>query len=344
MAQAFHIKLRKKINPLMQKFFRRLLIKEVQNRPIELDKIKRVIIVRVNYRIGNIIFTTPLINALSQLLPDVKIDMIIGASFVTPLMEGMPNINRVYSFKRDLLKHPLEMLKLKRELNQNSYDLMILPSGSSTSDAMMSWAVDATYKVGFYNENSSKRLTNVIDAEENIIHEALKPLALLKALGVEDIYRFNHYLDLKITNSEREESRVKKGIGIFRDARGEKKIENRWWQELVDVLQELNPKIEFIDILDPNNQEPLNRTIDTISEKNLRILASKIANLDAFICADTGPMHLASASLVPTIALFKTTSPIKYGTLGERDLSIVIKDKSIKDIAIEIYTHFYKLV
>ena len=50
-------------------------------------------------------------------------------------------------------------------------------------------------------------------------------------------------------------------------------------------------------------------------------------------------MHLASASGTATIALFKTTSPILYGTLGEKDLSIVMKEKSIEEIAQEILGH-----
>ena len=77
----------------------------------------------------------------------------------------------------------------------------------------------------------------------------------------------------------------------------------------------------------------------TISEKNLRVLAAKIGNLKAFICGDTGPMHLASATLTPTVALFKTTSPALYGTLGGNDLSLVMKEKSVKDIAKEIIEH-----
>lgn len=340
MTQAFHIKLRKRINPLLQKFFKKFFIKEAENHPIALEKIKRILIVRVNYRIGNIIFNTPLINALEELLPHAKIDMMIGAPFITPLIEGMPNVHKVYAFDRTLLKHPLKMLQLKRELKANNYDLMMLPSGVSSSDALMSWFIDAIYKVGFFDNNASKMLTNEVQREETLTHEALKPLALLHALGVEDISQFHHYLDLKITQEEKEKHKIKKAIGIFRDAKGEKKIENQWWQELVNALKEINPEIKFIDILDPNNQEALSPNITTLTEKNLRTLASKISNLEAFICADTGPMHLASATLTPTIALFKTTSPTLYGTLGKRDLSLVIKERTASQIAKEISTHF----
>lgn len=75
------------------------------------------------------------------------------------------------------------------------------------------------------------------------------------------------------------------------------------------------------------------------AQKDLRKLAAFMANLDAFICGDTGPMHLASASGVPTIALFKTTTPTLYGTLKESDLSLEMGDKSVERIAREIGEH-----
>ncbi len=108
---------------------------------------------------------------------------------------------------------------------------------------------------------------------------------------------------------------------------------------MIDELKKLNDTLEFIDILDPNNKTPLNSDIKTISEKNLRELAKKISTLKAFICADTGPMHLASATKTPTIALFKATSPTLYGTLGKNDLSLVTKDLKTKEIAKKIYHH-----
>lgn len=108
---------------------------------------------------------------------------------------------------------------------------------------------------------------------------------------------------------------------------------------LLDALHTLAPELHIVDILDPNNTTALKADLQTLSEKNLRTLAAKIANLEAFICGDTGPMHLASASKTPTIALFKTTSPEYYGTLGKKDLSLVLKNKNIDDVAKEILTH-----
>lgn len=44
--------------------------------------------------------------------------------------------------------------------------------------------------------------------------------------------------------------------------------------------------------------------------------------LDAFISADTGPLHLSAAAHTPTIGLFTATNPAKFGPLGPQDLAI----------------------
>ena len=335
MAIKWHVNLRRELAKNVNKSLAKLFTKKQNFSIIPKKNIKRILIIRINYRIGNIIFQTPLINAISEIFPNAKIDFVLGAPFITPLIENMPNINKVYSFDRKLLTKPLKALKLIKEINQNSYDLTITSNLGSSSDKIATLLVKAPYKVGFFSKDQFLPITHSIKATKEFqsMHEALKPLELVKIFA-EDPNRFERELNLKI-----EPSNKTNFIGIFRDARGEKKYENSFWQELIGELKRLDNSLEFIDILDPNNKTPLNSDIKTISEKNLRELAKKISTLKAFICADTGPMHLASATKTPTIALFKVTSPTLYGTLGKNDLSLVTKDLKTKEIAKNIYNH-----
>ncbi len=335
MAVNWHVKLRREVAKNINQTLAKLFTKKQNSSPLPKEKIKKILIIRMNYRIGNIIFQTPLINAISEIFPNAKIDFILGAPYITPLIEGMPNINKVYSFDRKLLTKPLKALKLIKEINQNSYDLTITSNLGSSSDKIATLLVKAPYKVGFYEKNQYLPVTHSTEVINNFngLHEALKPLELVKVFG-ENPNTFERELNLKV-----EKTTKTNVIGIFRDARGEKKFENSFWQNLIDELKILDNDLEFIDILDPNNKTPLNSSIKTMSEKNLRDLARNISSLKAFICADTGPMHLASATKTPTIALFKATSPTLYGTLGKHDLSLVTKDLDIKSLAREINTH-----
>ena len=342
MAQAFHITLRKKLSNLIDTVFSKLMPVNLDPDPIPLDEIERILVVRINYRIGNILFTTPLLNALQKQFPKAQIDVMIGAPFIAPLIEGMPQVNKVYAFPRALLKQPLKVWRLKQELKENRYDLLVAPSLLSSSDTLFSALVSARYKVGFRAPDVFVPLTHTMPFTQEIAHEALKPLVLMSLLGGKAYDAFDQYMDIRL--SEEEKERVKdtipaRSIGIFRDARNEKKIDDVWWLAFVKAVQAIDSSVTFIDILDPNTTTTLNEGMPSISEKNLRTLAAKLSQLDAFICGDTGPMHLASASRTPTIALFKTTSPSLYGTLGDKDLSLVMKDKSVEQIAQEVMAH-----
>ncbi len=346
MAEKFHVTFRKKMSNFINSTLVRLFPRDPNPEQIETDAVKRILVVRINYRIGNILFITPLLNALEKRFPEAWIDVMIGAPFISSLIEGMPQVNKVYSFPRALLKKPLEVLALKKKLQQNRYDLLITPSLMSTSDSLIALSVPAKYKVGFYSPDVFSPLTHTLPFPENISHEALKPLALLD-LFADNSENIRDILDIRLSKEEKEAVKneiPEHAIGIFRDARNEKKIDDAWWRELLDALHKEDPSLIFIDVLDPNNRTALREDLQTLSEKDLRVLAAKISNLDAFICADTGPMHLASASGTATIALFKTTSPTLYGTLGEKDLSLVMQGKSVEEIAAEIMQHLTQIM
>ena len=340
MAKALHIRMRKKLSKGVHKLLYKLSFKKSNNTPIDTAKINTILVVRINYRIGNILFMTPLLNALAKEFPHATIDMIVGASFTAPLIENMPQINKVYDFPRKLLKQPLKLLKFKKLLNNNKYDLVINPNPKSSSNSFFTAFIKSRYTLGFSLENKFSPLTHSVPFPKEVTHEALRPLLLMSALSPKKPNAFSPYLDVCLSTEEKNTQNLpSKAIGIFRDARGNKKLNATWWQTLLDELLLLDNSLIFIDILDPNNTTPLNPNILTLSEKNLRTLCAKVSNLEAFICADTGPMHLASASQTPTIALFKTTSPLYYGTLGKKDLSLVLKDRPIKEIATQILTH-----
>jgi ADP-heptose:LPS heptosyltransferase len=342
MAEALHVTLRKRLSDLTNSSLSRLFPVNKDPDPIDKNAIKRILLVRINYRIGNILFTTPLLNALEKTFPNAKIDMMLGAPFISSLIEGMPQVNKVYAFPRELLKQPIKVLELRRELKNNHYDLLVTPSLMSSSDTLFTFLVSAKYKVGFYAPDVFSPLTHAVPFPENIEHEALKPLALMglfENISEEDM---RSTLDIRLSQEEKEggENDIPShSIGIFRDARNEKKIDDDWWRALIEALHTMDTSLNFIDILDPNNTIALEEGMSTISEKNLRTLAAKISNLDAFICGDTGPMHLASASGTATIALFKATSPTLYGTLGKKDLSLVMQGKSVEEVAHEIMAH-----
>ena len=346
-----HVKFRKKIKRAFDDFLKKFSNAQ-EGVKIPKEAVKRILVIRINYRIGNMLFTTPMIQQLQNEFPDVKIDIIVGAPFTKNLFSGFKNIENIYDFSRDLLKHPIEMFSYVRELRNNDYDVVVNINGASTSDRIATFLAKARYKVAFCSKDDYSPVNICVKREDmHIKHEALIPLELLKAFDIEPDYN----LKMNIALSAKELAEGKevlqkligehKGrvIGIFRNARHDKLIEDSWWRKFIENLRLYDENILFIDILSPDILYKLEEDMFEYSQKDLRKLAAFMANLDAFICADTGPMHLASASGVPTIALFKITLPLLYGTLKETDLSLVMKEKSVDDVAKEVFEHIQKI-
>lgn len=358
MGLPLHSRLRQKIKNGSDTVLLFLFPTHVSHDLIPTEKIHRILVIRINYRIGNILFTTPLLRALEQRFPNAKIDVLIGAAYPAPLLKGFKTVKNVFDFPRKLLKNPLHAYRYIQQLRSSHYDLVINLNTGSASDRGATFLAQGTYKLGFNDLGSWSPLTHVVDIPEGNIHEALKPLYLMRAFGNQPT-DFPQRMDIALSKKEHSEglSELKKRladqgyswqegvkiIGMFRDARFEKKIDNSWWKEWYLQMKQLNPKALFIDILSPDVKEKLEEDLYTLLESNLRALGSILSQMDMFVCGDTGPMHLASASMVPTVALFKSSTPELYGTLGDDDLSLTIASSSPQEIAQTITEHLNTL-
>ena len=347
-----HTRLRKKLRTVLYAILGKIYSAEQSDEKIRPQDIQRILIVRINYRIGNVIFLTPFIKALGKLVPHAKVDVIIGAAYTKGMLTGLPNVGEVYDAPRELLKKPLKLRQEIKRINGHNYDLVIDVSRKSSTNSIVTAMLKAPRKLGYLDDNSWVPLTHAVSPEGESRHMALQPLALLKAFENHD-GDYEQYLDIALSEEEKRDGReqlfrilagqgypekVTRLIGIFRSARGDKIIADEVWQRIVAEMRDIHSEINFVDVTVPE-LAVFPEEILTISEKNLRQLGAMLSQLDAFVCADTGPMHLASASGVPTIALFKTTRPAKFGTLGESDLSLEISDLTERQIAAKIISH-----
>lgn len=358
MGLPLHSRLRKKLKNLLNSLLFFLFPTRSSHDPIPASGIRRILIIRINYRIGNILFTTPLLRALERRFPDATIDYLVGAAYTVPLLKGSGNVDQVYDFPRKLLKHPLELYRYIRRLRSERYDLVINLNTGSASDRAATFLARSTFKLGFDAPGNWSPSTHAVIPPPGAVHEALKPLHLMKAFG-NDPSEFPQKMDIALSSAEREAGRAElrkrleaqgyvwngsaRRIALFRDARFEKKIDSEWWREWYSEMKRLNPDAVFIDILSPDVKDRLAEGVYLLSEKNLRFLGGILSQMSLFVCGDTGPMHLASASGVPTVALFKATAPALYGTLGESDLSLNIASMPPQAVAAEVSGHLASL-
>ena len=346
-----HSLLRKKL----RSWFRSLLPKTVHSSSeqnfINPKEISKIVIVRPNYRIGNIIFLTPIINELHRIIPNAKIDIIVGMKLAGNILKPIPNVDEVIDIPRKLLLHPLDMISFINIRRKKRYDLAINISAGSVSSELVTAFLNAKYKASFQNDKTFIQLTHSVKKEDLFTHSGSRPLELLKLFS-SNIPTDNLELDIKLSNQEliqgqnELDSLLQKfhtpqnnlAIALFRNARFDKKISDEWWNDWHKELLKLNSAITVIDILSPDIMNKLNEQCLEYSNKDLRLLGAFFHACDLYVSADTGPLHLSCASKAKTLAFFNKTDINTYGTLGSSNKTIDINGITPKDAAFYTYT------
>ena len=347
MKYPLHVTLRKKFSSLLNGVLSLFSHKPVHEHYINKDEIKSIVIIRPNYRIGNLIFLTPLINELQKNIPNVKIDIIVGMKLAGKILEPMPNIEKVIDIPRKLLLHPLEMFTYIRQTRAKKYDIALNIYGGSTSAQIVTALVKAKYKASFSSDKLWAGFTHVQErGRPTHVHMGLEPLEFLRFFNIH-VPQKKPTLDIKLTQDERDKahndlktllhvnniSENKKVIAIFRNARFDKKIADEWWNEWIDAVLKIDKNVIFIDILSPDIPTKLNNKVLEYSNKNLRLLGAFFQECDLYVSADTGPMHLAVASGAKVLALFNKTNMEVYGALGEQNKTVDIEKLSPQEVA-----------
>ena len=342
MKYPLHVIVRKKLSSSLNHFLALFSQKSSNATTLNREDIKSIVIIRPNYRIGNLIFLTPLINEIGIHLPHAKVDVIVGMKLAGKILEPMPNVDKVIDIPRKLLLQPIDMFRYIKQTRAKKYDLAINISGGSTSAQIVTALVKAKYKASFYDKKLWTHFTHIQErGRKHYKHMGLESLEFLRFFDI-NYPKEDPILDIKLTQTEKEEAQQdlrqllkknhigvkRKIIAIFRNARFDKKIPDSWWNEWVDTLQKENKNIVIIDILSPDIPTKLNKNILDYSNKNLRVLGAFFQACDLYVSADTGPMHLAVASQAKVLAFFNKTNIEVYGALGEKNKTIDITNLS----------------
>ena len=352
-----HTRFRRNLRKALNRILVTLLGSKMNTQSIDHQTIKKVLIIRMNYRIGNILFITPLLNALNTRMPQAKVDVLIGSKSPASLLKGLDNVEDVYDMPRKLLLHPIDFIKFIVHMRSQAYDLVINLNSTSTSDRLATVLAKGTYKLGFHSPDLWLPLTHTVADSPEKVHAGVKPLKLMEAFSQQDM-TYAHRLDINLKADEKAEAATvvrellsthgidrtnRRVIAIFRNARHDKKIADSWWRQWYDALVAQEPDVAVVDILSPDVPEPLNERVLSYGNKNLRQLCAVFSQLDAFVSADTGPMHLACASGVVTIAFFNATNPVVFGPLGEENLTLDFNLLTPETAAKEVLAHLNSL-
>jgi len=301
------------------------------------ERITSVLICRVNYRMGNALFLTPLIEQLHVLLPHASIDIACAYPQSADLLGHLPGVREVIVFPYKGVHLVWRYLAALARVRRRRYDLVIDPMPNSTSSRIALSVSRARLRLGFDSDHQWAPLTHAVPVSLVPTHRALQPVFLLQqALGVtHEPARLQ--LSIGCDARERLEARTllhralelrghdpcsAQPVGFFAQASGAKMLAREFWLKFWTSFLELAPEAVPVEILPTPHATALDPSFAALHVPRPRRLAAAMGQMCMFISADTGPMHLASSTAVPTVALFCASAPALYGPLKPSDLAL----------------------
>jgi len=300
-------------------------------------EVSSVLICRVNRRLGNTLFLTPAIRALHELLPHASIDLFVAHPQAAELLQNLPGVRRTIIVPQKVTA-VRPFFKALRALRSTRYDLVIDPVPESTSGRIALTLTRARYRLGFATRSQWAPLTHaIVDAPEvAAAHEAARAVLLMtRIFGMPyDPGSVRLWLPIDPTETQRghrlladavagkRKSRHTYVFGYYSHAANFKVIDSTWWLRFWDAFLGLEPNALPVEFLSLSRAAQADTRFPALASPSLRDLAATISATRMFISTDTGPMHLASSTSVPTVALFHASNPDLYRPLKPTDLAI----------------------
>lgn len=290
---------------------------------------KRILISRPNGRLGNLLMLTPLLQEINTAFPDCRIDLFVKGNLAPILFKNYKNIDQIIRLPRKPFNELIKYMKVWTTIKKHQYDLVINIDKGSSSGRIATKISNSRFKI-FGDE-----IKNIAEKYQDYQHMAKFPVynfrEYLALLGFPLKENLVPSLDLKLSDSEILEGRKtlenlvqndKKTISIFTYATCSKCYSTNWWEEFYGKLKTEFPDYNIIEILPIENISQIDFKATTFYSRDVREIGSVIANTTIFIGADSGIMHLASATKIPTVGLFSVTDPKKYAPYNFKNIAI----------------------
>ena len=301
-------------------------------------KPKRILIFELNW-MGDILFSYPLLRAIREANPDAYITCVVVKRYADLLVHN-PWINSVHVLSDDnRLSSIGEKLAFVRMIGKETYDTCILLKPSGTKGYMAFFA-GISERIGFSGKRSF--LTKIIDVPKDNMHRADQILALAGALGIDEADGSYEYFFIEEDNERASEILRKAGGGTLSTVAinpGGNWDAKRWpVEKFIDLSRKILEEFENVEIMVTGAKKDVQlaenivekvaskRCYSVAGKTNLNELAVLFRQCALVVSADSGPMHLASATGATTISLFGPTSHKLTGPRGKGENIVIQKD------------------
>lgn len=314
------------------------------------ETIKRVLICRPNSRLGNQLLITPLVEEVSELFPNCKIDLFVRGGLAPILFENYKNVDRAIRLPKKPFKELIAYMNVWISLRKYHYDIVINVDKNSSSGRLSTQFTNARFK--FFNDLDEELQNKYADYNHIAKFPVYNLRKYLSQLGLNLEDKPVPLLDLKLNSDELANgkkvldsivSNEKKTISLYTFATRDKCYSEAWWAETYDRIKaEYAADYNILEVLPIENVSQIGFAAPSFYSKDIREIGALIANTEVFIGADSGIMHLASASKAPTVGLFSVTNTDKYQPYGNDSMAVNTNTSTTDDLIREINKILHK--
>ena len=279
------------------------------------EAVQRVLLVRANYRLGNIVLATSLLPVLAARFPRARIDWLVGENAAV-LLDGLPH-GPVYRISRSFARAPWRFVALFRELRRQRYDVAIDGGMTSFSGAFFAWLSGARHRLGGEGRSAAWLTTRLVLRPTENVYAATGAVA--DALGVPQESRPLYRVTAEETAAagtllarlgEGQAEVPGQPVGVFVGGHRDKRWPRQHWLDLQDGLARAG--VRTLVFVGPEEAEATadftaraGPSCTVVPPQRLRLFAALLARTRLLVTPDSGPLHLASALGVPAIVVLQ---------------------------------------
>ncbi len=293
---------------------------------------KRILVVRSDARLGNLVFSLPFVSALKKKFPQAEVSILVSAQFAE-LLKNEKGFE-VLTFNKKKARSPLHILDLMSQLQSRRFDWcfdLSSPQSPSFTNSFLCALSRAPVRMAYRSKYA--------EAFDNLLFEPEEDSALweqfLKLLEKVSPGKTHFGTVLTLTAEEKRKAsefysrRDAPRVGVFLGGRGEKRWEVEKWLAVAEKLAGWGCSVYLFYGPDEEGIGVVNaKGITAVAPKPVREFAALLSGLDLFVAVDSGPLHLASALNVPVLGVYFSSDPVRFAPMGERK-TIIVEDKAV---------------
>lgn len=278
---------------------------------IDIDKVQTILIVS-NTAIGDTLFATPAIRLIKNRYPEKKLVALLNPKN-SELFATNPGINDYLTYNGKWSQFIQTIYKLRKY----KIDVALIMSGNEPQSTPLAFFVGSKYIVKIPNKNNEFNFLhyNELVGKNLDTHTINKRLQQLNYIGIFDK---SYEMELYIKEEWRQTINhiFDKGGSYIGVQMGASTVSRMWfndqWIELVKMILEYRDDIQIVLTGSRADRKLTNELEKAVNNNRVNNLAGKfsigaaaalIERLDLLVTPDTGPLHIAAALKVPTIAI-----------------------------------------